>query len=255
MAASHRFWPLSIIVIGLIVAGWLAITPSPDFSWAQPSCDERPAYPGCIEIPVNCGPYPDSVCNITKTAVIATRTAAAAPALTQTAQAGGQPSPTASSTPTTTSTAATNTPTSTPTSNPIPTNSPTVVATIQRTLTPTSTPSPTALPTAFLMPSPTISTVQRCAPGDTLELTGTTRPQTALLALFDDRPVGGGASDRSGAFRIVLRIGDERPGMHEIIVRERETATDVATYMCETSPPPTPTPTFGPIRATLPAVP
>lgn len=100
-------------------------------------------------------------------------------------------------------------------------------------------------------PTATAAVALRCAPGDLLELTGETNPQTALLVLFDDRPVGGGASDRSGSFRIVLRIGDERPGVHDIVVRERERATVMAEYTCETPPPPTPTPTFGPIRVTV----
>lgn len=95
----------------------------------------------------------------------------------------------------------------------------------------------------------------RCAPGDLVELRGETRPRIALLALFDDRPVGGGASDQAGAFRIVLRIGAERPGQHKIVVQERERAVVVAEYLCETPLPPTPTPTLGPIRATIPTAP
>ncbi len=255
MARSSRFWPLSIIAIGLVFMFWVSLSTTPNASWAQPSCDERPAYPGCVEVPVNCGSYPASVCDVTKTAVIATRTAVAAPVLTQTAQAGGQQSPQASATPTaTTGATASATPSLTPTATPTlagPLASPTPTAT--RPTVNTVTPALAASPTTITSPSPTpaITATLRCAPGDLLELTGEARPQTALLVLFDDRPVGGGASDRSGAFRIVLRIGEERPGLHEIIVRERERAVVVAEYICETPPPPTPTPTFGPIRATV----
>ncbi|MGB9737406.1 hypothetical protein [Chloroflexus sp.] len=208
----------------------------------------QPTYPGCIEIPINCGPYPDSVCQVTQTAVIARRTATVAAIYTQTAQAGGlQPaSPTA--TPTATATITPNASTATPTPNITP--SPTV--TLMRTPQPTAVPRPTftqtTLPTAF--PTPTVSSLLRCAPNDRLELSGTTRPQIALLVLFDDRPVGGGFSDRSGAFRLELRIGEEHVGTHKIVVREREHETIVATYTCETPPPPTPTPTFRPIQVT-----
>ncbi len=250
MAGVNRFWPLSIIAIGLILAGWLVLLPSPYATKAQPSCDERPAYPGCIE-EIYCGAYPDSICNITKTAVVLTRTAAAAPVLTQTAQVRGQQplSPTATQT-ATVARLDSNSPTATSTATATLTNTPLVVT--RAVPSPIATLVPTATPMPTLTPTPTIPAMLRCAPGDLLELNGTARPQTALLALFDDRTVGGGASDRSGTFRIVLRIGDERPGIHEITVRERETTRVVATYTCETPPPPTPTPTFGPLPATLP---
>lgn len=257
MARSRPILPLSVIFVSLTFVFWVSLSTSPNASWAQPSCDEKPAYPGCIEIPVNCGSYPANVCDVTKTAVITTRTAAAAQAFTQTALAGGQQAQQFTATPTatatingspTTSTPATATPTPSVTITTQPT---TVTQPLVNTQPPTNTPSPTPSPTTFMEPTATAAVALRCAPGDLLELTGETNPQTALLVLFDDRPVGGGASDRSGSFRIVLRIGDERPGVHDIVVRERERETVVAEYTCETPPPPTPTPTFGPIRVTV----
>lgn len=253
MARSRPFWPLSVIIVGLTFVFWVSLSTLPNASRAQPSCDEKPAYPGCFEPPVNCGSYPANVCDVTKTAVIVKRTASAAPVLTQTALAHGQQSQPATATPTPTI-PVTNTPTLTV--SPAVTVTPTLnrtVATLPPIITPapTNTSIPTPSPTIPSLPTPTMQSALRCAPGDALELTGVTRPQTALLVLFDDRPVGGGASDRTGAFRIVLRIGDERPGAHNIVVRERERATVVAEYTCETPPPPTPTPTFGPIRVTV----
>jgi hypothetical protein len=252
MARSHYVWPLSIIAVGIILFGWLSLASSPSPSWAQVSCDVQPTYPGCIEIPINCGPYPENVCQVTQTAVIEQRTATVAAIYTQTAQTGGlQPtSPTAR--PTSSATVAP-TATITPLSGATPPISDT---TPSPTATRTSTPSPTAVPRstftpttlATASPTPTVASLLRCAPHDRLELTGTTRPQIALLVLFDNRPVGGGFSNRSGAFRLELRIGEERVGTHEIVVRERERETIVATYTCETPPPPTPTPTFRPIQ-------
>lgn len=251
MVRSRPILPLSVILVGLAFFFWVSLSTSPGASLAQPSCDNQPAYPGCIEIPVNCGSYPANVCDVTKTAVIINRTASAAPVLTQTALARGQQSQPATATPTLTI-PVTNTPT--PTVSPAATVTPTLNRTVA-TLPPTITPAPTntliSTPSPTIPLAPTTQSTLRCAPGDLLELTGETNPQTALLVLFDDRPVGGGASDRSGAFRIVLRIGDERPGVHDIVVRERERATVVAEYTCETPPPPTPTPTFGPIRVTV----
>ncbi len=250
MATSNRFWPFSLVVIGVVFTAWMVLTSPSGASRILQSCDERPAYPGCVEVPVDCGPYPESVCNVTKTAVSQQRTATAAPVLTATALAGAQSLGTATPTVTTTPTA-TATPTATGTATPTSTGQLAQPTTPARTLAPTVTPISTAVaPTTAPSPSPLpeAETALRCAPADLLELTGETRPQTALLVLFDERPVGGGYSDRAGRFRIVLRIGDERPGQHEIIVQDRERGATVAEYRCETPPPPTPTPTFGPVR-------
>ncbi len=69
MATSNRFWPFSLVVIGVVFTAWMVLTSPSDASRVLQSCDERPAYPGCVEVPVDCGPYPESVCNVTKTAV------------------------------------------------------------------------------------------------------------------------------------------------------------------------------------------
>lgn len=254
MARSRYFWPLSIVVIGLVFTVWLALSTPPGTSLAQPSCDEQPLYPGCYEPLVDCTYVGPNECSQTQTAIAQNRTATVGALLTRTAQGqSNQQAATATPTSTFTATTAATTPTtgatSTATSTPTGiTAAPTVPA------LPTQTPS-TVLPTATFTATPMSQEMLRCAPGDLIELTGTARPQTALLVLFDERPVGGGASDRTGAFRIVLRIGTERTGEHEIIVRERERELIVAEYMCITPPPPTPTATFGPIRVTLSPVP
>jgi hypothetical protein len=255
MKWSHHFWPLSIIAIGIAFTIWLWLSAPYSNSLAQPSCNDQPLYPGCYEPALECEPYPD-ICNPTKTAAAQTRTALVATALTATARSQGQTnqSPAATATPTLTATE-TATPLTTLVS-PTATLTPLPVAT---STTQTSLPSPTLLPTATptlnFSPTPTTQAALRCAPGDLVELSGKARPHIALLVLFDDRPVGGGASDQTGTFRIVLRIGAERPGQHEIVVQERERAVVVAEYLCETPLPPTPTATLGPLRVTTPGAP
>lgn len=255
MKRSHHFWPLSIVAIGIAFTIWLSLSAPYSNSLAQPSCNDQPLYPGCYEPVLECEPYPD-ICNPTKTAAAQTRTALVATALTATARSQGQTnqSPAATATPTLTATE-TATPLTTLVS-PTATLTPLPVAT---STTQTSLPSPTLLPTATptlnFSPTPTTQAALRCAPGDLVELSGKARPYIALLVLFDDRPVGGGASDQTGTFRIVLRIGAERPGQHEIVVQERERAVVVAEYLCETPLPPTPTATLGPLRVTTPGAP
>lgn len=253
MARSRYFWPLSIVVIGLIFTVWLVLSKPPGTSLAQPSCDEQPLYPGCYEPFVDCPYVGPNECNQTRTAVAQNRTATVASLLTRTAQSqSNQQAATATATPTVAMNA-TNTPTNATT--PTAVSTPTIVTAVPTVpAQPTLTPSRFA-PTATFTATPSSQETLRCAPGDLVELTGTARPQTALLVLFDQRPVGGGASDRAGVFRIVLRIGYERPGSHEIVVRERERDLIVAEYECVTPPPPTPTATFGPVRVTLSPVP
>jgi hypothetical protein len=255
MKWSHHFWPLSIIAIGIAFTIWLWLSAPYSNSLAQPSCNDQPLYPGCYEPVLECEPYPD-ICNPTKTAAAQTRTALVATALTATARSQGQTnqSPAATATPTLTATE-TATPLTTLVS-PTATLTPLPVATsTTQTSLPSPTSSPTATPTLNFSPTPTTQAALRCAPGDLVELSGKARPHIALLVLFDDRPVGGGASDQTGTFRIVLRIGAERPGQHEIVVQERERAVVVAEYLCETPLPPTPTATLGPLRVTTPGAP
>lgn len=254
MKWSHHFWPLSIVAIGIAFTIWLSLSAPYSNSLAQPSCNDQPLYPGCVEPGFSCEPYP--YCGPTKTAAAQTRTALVATALTATARSQGQTnqSPAATATPTLTATE-TATPLTTLVS-PTATLTPLPVATSTvQTLLPSPTSSPTATPTLNFSPTPTTQAALRCAPGDLVELSGKARPHIALLVLFDDRPVGGGASDQTGTFRIVLRIGPERPGQHEIVVQERERAVVVAEYLCETPFPPTPTATLGPLRVTTPSAP
>lgn len=159
---------------------------------------------------------------------------------TQTAEAGGgggggQTFPTITNTPATTrTTPATVTPgaqqaspTSLATSTPTATRGPAQLA-----ATPTAT---SALPDGV--------EALNCVPGSTVTLTGQAPPNTALLAFFDKRPVGGGLSRPNGTYTIELQIGKERPGFYVVEVRERATRAFVAQFGCQV-PAFTPTPTI-----------
>lgn len=99
-----------------------------------------------------------------------------------------------------------------------------------------ATPSPTsALPDG--------TSVLSCVPGSTVRLVGRAAPGTALLALFDTRPVGGGLSRADGVYAIELQIGKERPGLYLVEVRERATRALVGQFGCQV-PGLTPTPTI-----------
>jgi hypothetical protein len=101
---------------------------------------------------------------------------------------------------------------------------------------------PTPTPTSFL-PEGTATLV--CIPGSVVALVGDAPPGTALLAFFDERPVGGGFSRADGSFSIDLLIGDERPGLYLVEVRERASNATVQQIGCEV-PGFTPTPTADP---------
>lgn len=221
--------PLSIIasfalLVALLVLGAL---PSPVMVVAQSiDCSgDLSDYPGLTY----------DTCQATQTAVVArTQTATAAGGSGQTA------APTNTSAPASGAPAATATPTLTRTAT---------VTTTARTLTPTLAASPAASPTASptrqaaaatagASPTPTSALpagveARICLPGSSVELTGTTRPAVALLAYFDDRPVGGALSRADGSYSISLRIGPERPGLYLIEVRERDTRDLVSQEACE----------------------
>jgi len=118
------------------------------------------------------------------------------------------------------------------------------------TLDPTATNAPTRLageaaptPTPSVLPSGVEALI--CLPGTVVSLLGQAPPGTPLLAYFDARPVGGGFSRADGNFSIDLLIGDERPGLYLVEVRERERDALVLQLGCEV-PALTPTPTADP---------
>jgi|GEM_PF-1379060 len=102
-------------------------------------------------------------------------------------------------------------------------------------------PSISALPTATTLLPAGVETLS-CIPGTTVDLDGTAPPNTALLLFFNDRPVGGGLSSAAGTYRLRLQVGDERPGLYVVEVRERGSRALVDQFGCEV-PPFTPTPT------------
>lgn len=116
-------------------------------------------------------------------------------------------------------------------------------ATLGASLTPTLTRAPAetaaATPTAEL---PDGVEALTCMPGETVRLTGEAEPGTALLAYFNDRPVGGGFARPDGQFTIDLLIGEERPGSYLVEVRDRATRALILQLGCEV-PALTPTPT------------
>lgn len=95
-------------------------------------------------------------------------------------------------------------------------------------------------PTPLLPPG--VTTIA-CVPGETVELSGETTPNTALLLFFGERPVGGGVSGPAGSYRLRLQVGAERPGLYLVEVRERTGRALVDQFGCEVpSLSPTPTP-------------
>lgn len=111
----------------------------------------------------------------------------------------------------------------------------------QATRTPTATAtSPvrqvqSPLPTATATVSSAFDGLERllCQPGATVTITGTVEGSMALLAFFDNRPVGGSFARSDGQYSITLRIGPERPGTYLVDVRERDGLAVVQRLACE----------------------
>lgn len=111
-----------------------------------------------------------------------------------------------------------------PTVPPTPTEPPTITPTFPpptATLTPTVTPVP---PTAT--PGPI------CYAGQPFEISGRGPASTGLLLLFDKRPVGGGTTDASGRYKIVLRVGNEQSGRHLVSIRTRPANELIRQFTC-----------------------
>lgn len=85
--------------------------------------------------------------------------------------------------------------------------------------------------------------VLACVAGREVLLTGTTTPQTPLLLLFDDLPIGGTTSSASGAYALPLRVDrGERPGAYAVAIVVRHTRRAVYTATCNVARPGTPVP-------------
>lgn len=70
-----------------------------------------------------------------------------------------------------------------------------------------------------------------CPNGQTVLLRGQAPPSEALLIVLNGRPVGGGVSDRSGAYSLPLRA-NERPGAYSVEVRLRGSGAVVGRFTC-----------------------
>ncbi len=84
-----------------------------------------------------------------------------------------------------------------------------------------------------------------CPNGATIVLQGQAPPNEALLAYLKKRSVGGGSSDRSGRYRIPLKLR-ERPGIYPVEVRLRSSGAVVGRYDCYVDVPLTNQPTLTP---------
>lgn len=149
------------------------------------------------------------------------------------------PSPSATAAPVQPTSAATATFTATSTARPV-----TATAGPTSTVTATRAPQGSPLPTltSTLVGLETIV----CAPGVAVTLTGRAEPGTALLAYFNERPVGGTLARADGSYSIQLSVGDVRPGLYPVNIRERDGRALVRELACEV-PAATPTPTFSPL--------
>lgn len=114
------------------------------------------------------------------------------------------------------------------------------------TVGPTSTAISTRQPAGSPTPTPTSTLVGLetilCPQGARVEVRGRAEPSAALLAYFNDRPVGGALARPDGSYLILLSIGAERPGIYPVDIRLRDSRALVRALACEV-PGVTPTPT------------
>lgn len=214
--------PLSLIIVfaGLMLALLVGALPAtPPVSIAQSTNCPYPDPASCPGGQQN-DPYPGGASTSTPT---------------QTIQSQATPTATSTTTPTSIATSI-STATATVTQQ-APRVTPTAPPTRTRPPTPTG---PTPTPTS---PLPEGIATLVCIPGATITLAGSGPPNTALLAYFNNRPVGGGFSRADGTFSIDLVIGPERPGQYLVEVRKRDGRERVSQWGCEV-PRATPTPTL-----------
>ncbi len=127
------------------------------------------------------------------------------------------------------------------TATPSPTTTPTATR-VGPNSTPTpfgSAPTPVAVtptristPTQTMIPASPTPALPECRPGSTVFVSGKAPPKAALLLLFDERPVGGGTAREDGSFALPLKVGQEKPGVHDISVRIRGPMRAVLQKQC-----------------------
>jgi hypothetical protein len=209
MPNRSLFWPLSLLGVfaGLFILLISGALPRPNLVQAQ-----RCSYPGLTE----------ADCFATQTAQVTSYPAPISPtAPAQQQPAPAQPQATATEALTTTVTITTTS------------------ATLEATPTPIATITSTRQVITAEIPSPTLPSELEgvdpliCQPGATVTITGTAEGNVALLAYFNDRPVGGSFARNDGQYSITLHIGPERPGIYSVEVRERDGRALVQQLACE----------------------
>lgn len=210
MPNRSLFWPLSLLGVfaGLFILLISGALPRPSVAQTQ-QCP----YPGLT----------DADCFAIQTAQVTAYPRPGSP----TAPAQQQPTSAqtqVTATVTLITTMATTTTTSV-TMETTPTRVPTITPT--RQVTTAEIPSPT-LPSELVGVDPLI-----CQPGASVTITGVVEGSVALLAYFNDRPVGGSFARNDGHYSITLHIGPERPGIYSVEVRERDGHALVQQLACE----------------------
>ena len=230
MSQRSLFWPLSLIAAFALLVVMLLFGALPSVLVAQTDqCAESYPTPG----PVRESCYTTATARVANNAKTNTASAKTAyPPPTTPPQNIAPPAPTAAP-------AQEATATLTPTNTVRP-----ATATLGPTRTPTATRqvaqgTPTSTATSVLAGLETIL----CVPGTTVTITGEASPGLVILAYFNARPVGGALTRRDGTYRMLLNIGDERPGVYAVELRERLSRALVRELACEV-PSATPTPTW-----------
>lgn len=266
MPQQGWFWPLSVVVVGLVVVGWML---------AEPAASPR-AAPASEIAPVTTTPlFLAQTQTATPTYPPPTKTRTPRPTSTYPAPTSTR-TPTPSATRTTpattqddTTTPATETPEPTETPDPdqdTPTAGPTPTSTPTASPTDAPTPSPTGAPTRRpaaeaaqeidLTATEVVSgsDVLVCLPGVPAEIRGRDAPPAeSLLLSFGTRVVGGGISDMQGNYVLHLTVGQEKSGIYPVEIRVRGSGVVVSRRSCHVPRPtltptlaPTPTPTLTP---------
>jgi hypothetical protein len=107
----------------------------------------------------------------------------------------------------------------------------------------TPTPTDTGVPTDT--PEPNTRT---CVRGAVTVIEGIGPPNTPLIAVFGERPVGGATTDSEGVYQLPITVGEERPGDYLLQIRVRSTRQVVRELRCIV---PTSTPTREPFIPAL----
>jgi hypothetical protein len=249
MSQRSLFWPISIIIVCcmFVVGPFVISTAAPFAQDDEAPCETTSAEYNicraqktfeCATIPANDSRYP--ACVQTRVANDVTRgVITVTPSRTGTATSAVQataPPVQNTSTATLGSATATRTVTTTTTAR---------TATATTSVAPTVSSGPTLAPTdPVTAVTPTPIAGEQCPSGQPFTLAGEGPPDTPLVVSFDplagegtptpssERIVAGGRSDANGLYRIVLLMGDEKPGPYEIEVRVRATRELLDTTVC-----------------------